>query len=789
MSGTSMATPATAGVVALLLQAKPDLKPEDVKAILMNTADPLSKPYSVFEVGAGRVDPYNAIHSTIELKVAEKTPTIINNKEKQIRIDTAALSFGNKAYTGNDISDTRSVTLLNRGEKSKTFNVSVNFQSNLRGSKDAVKNGVTVDTTSSITLKGISQKKTSVTLTIPKTAEKGIYEGYVVYTNKDNPAETYKIPFGVHYVEQGLADFNLSKNSVSSLDTQYFQYFWGNKVAGTFSLKSHMRYLDIVLTDAKTGMDIGLLNSYDGVGINEGILYNIAPYNGGYYPFTNDPKNPVDYNAVKTKEGHYFVKLIGYDDTGKSYILKRDLFVDNTMPSFDMHVEGEKPGNPFVEFKADQQNVPLTATIKDKVVDEMKSAGLSANQSQNQIWYFYNDPFSPTGQLTVDGNGNATDQIAMIPSQSALHVYFEGIDQATNSAAQKSYYFVKDNTPYVAGTPNLPTRLNALWLKNGDTVTITLTANNIDKVKEAVYNFDTTKTDTKILNIALNPEAQKLGVKDFNVTSTDKSSTVVNSNVKVSFDGTTGVSGDVPMVDITLQIPKGQERLGSSSFYSSAIKSTFTNVDNVVTRPITKTVPINILSYNSTVNGYLFAEGLNKVTSTGTGVDTAKDYTTIGSTVQILDKNGNAYNGTIAKNGSFKILNLPTTKDEYTLKIDIPGHFTQYGDFDSYLPLDDQIGGKYWTNISNEVTGNAVAGDINKDNVIDVMDAIAIQTYWGTNKRSADINFDGNVDAKDLAFVEKNYLLQNKQVDNAPSPKKQYKGETLQSIKNSLGIN
>ncbi len=57
LSGTSMATPATAGVAALLLQSKPDLQPEDVKAILMNTADPLSQPYSVFEVGAGRIDP------------------------------------------------------------------------------------------------------------------------------------------------------------------------------------------------------------------------------------------------------------------------------------------------------------------------------------------------------------------------------------------------------------------------------------------------------------------------------------------------------------------------------------------------------------------------------------------------------------------------------------------------------------------------------------------------------------------------------------------------------------
>lgn len=82
----------------------------------------------------------------------------------------------------------------------------------------------------------------------------------------------------------------------------------------------------------------------------------------------------------------------------------------------------------------------------------------------------------------------------------------------------------------------------------------------------------------------------------------------------------------------------------------------------------------------------------------------------------------------------------------------------------------------------------ATGGDVNKDNVIDVMDALAIQTDWGTNKRSKDINFDGKVDAKDFAFVEKNFEMQNPTVDNAPKPVKQYKGTTLAAIKSALGI-
>ncbi|WP_420490200.1 dockerin type I domain-containing protein [Neobacillus drentensis] len=38
---------------------------------------------------------------------------------------------------------------------------------------------------------------------------------------------------------------------------------------------------------------------------------------------------------------------------------------------------------------------------------------------------------------------------------------------------------------------------------------------------------------------------------------------------------------------------------------------------------------------------------------------------------------------------------------------------------------------------------------------MDVTDALAIQTYWGTNKRSADINFEGTADAKDLALFKR----------------------------------
>jgi len=60
LSGTSMATPMVAGVAALLLEARPDLTPAQVKGILMQTADPIAATNATAQ-GAGVIDPLEAL--------------------------------------------------------------------------------------------------------------------------------------------------------------------------------------------------------------------------------------------------------------------------------------------------------------------------------------------------------------------------------------------------------------------------------------------------------------------------------------------------------------------------------------------------------------------------------------------------------------------------------------------------------------------------------------------------------------------------------------------------------
>jgi serine protease AprX len=60
ISGTSMATPYVAGVVALMLDADPTLTPDEIKQILIDTASKMPG-YEDYEVGAGFVNAYAAV--------------------------------------------------------------------------------------------------------------------------------------------------------------------------------------------------------------------------------------------------------------------------------------------------------------------------------------------------------------------------------------------------------------------------------------------------------------------------------------------------------------------------------------------------------------------------------------------------------------------------------------------------------------------------------------------------------------------------------------------------------
>lgn len=92
LSGTSMATPVVAGGAAVLKQARPQLSPQELKALLMNSAQPLlsrsnkgQEPFHrVSRVGAGRLDLARALASPL-LMWGEESPEAVSVNYKVIQ--------------------------------------------------------------------------------------------------------------------------------------------------------------------------------------------------------------------------------------------------------------------------------------------------------------------------------------------------------------------------------------------------------------------------------------------------------------------------------------------------------------------------------------------------------------------------------------------------------------------------------------------------------------------------------------------------------------------------------
>jgi subtilisin family serine protease len=109
VSGTSMSSPHVAGVAALVAQAHEGWSVEDMKASIVNTADPSGVAnLRISRGGSGLVQPARAVQTSV---VAVGDPM------------TATLNYGFVEFS-TDYSATKTITLRNHGSSAATFNVS-----------------------------------------------------------------------------------------------------------------------------------------------------------------------------------------------------------------------------------------------------------------------------------------------------------------------------------------------------------------------------------------------------------------------------------------------------------------------------------------------------------------------------------------------------------------------------------------------------------------------------------------------------------------------------------------
>ncbi|MCP3741886.1 S8 family serine peptidase [Rossellomorea sp. BNER] len=764
LNGTSMATPHTAGIAALLLDANPGLDPDDIKTILMNTAEPLNGEYSVFEVGAGRVDPYQAVHS--QMKVQVKDETLIPDGEELVAIEnpTGGISFGQHfGEAGNHIRVMKSLNFTNNSDKTKTFEVSIE-ENVIEGTNSLKENGVKVSSSKKIKVKANKEKKNNVFLTVPKSAKTGVYEGYIILTNKANSAEQYRVPFNFRVTEEGFNYLEVFNPALSPFYLNNGFDGYRNRVMFVdFNLSSPMAKMDVILQDGETGKDLGFIGTVDLKNSSENINLGLMAFQGMYNKFTGDSKQPISQEVSYAQPGHYKLKFITTGLSGKVITETRDVFIDLDDPKFESSLD--ESGSPFLEYKPGQETYPFEIQINDSHIEKMQEVGIDVDQSSNFMVYTWNSPF-PSAPIYMDKGGKFVDEIALDESVPALSFTMDGYDMAGNKGLRKQYYFVQE------GTAVTYAKSEEVEANTGDTVHAKLVLDNLNEASKAEWTFG------EIWGV------KSVELVDAKLTDSfaDKATLKVDGDkVTVQFDEASGALDHSEVVEVTLKVQDEQY------IQQAEINPTVevTNINNGTVSVLNAGDKIKISPQFNRVYGNVLPEGFF-VGSEGSEYLDKKDWSKVGASVKLMDTKGNEFDASSSiDNARYTIEKLPLSKDPYTLEMKVPGHFV--------TKSEEQIGFEHNGKLIGMNHGvnpiNLTAGDVNQDNVIDVLDAIDIQEAWKTDNRAADINFDGTVDSKDIKYVQSNYLKQNGHVENAPEPKEEYDGNTLESILEDLGVN
>ncbi|MGM0835127.1 MAG: S8 family serine peptidase [Bacillota bacterium] len=756
MSGTSMATPHVAGIAALMLQKNPEYKPEDIKTVLMNTAVPLNGDYSVFDIGAGRVEPYKAIHSKVEWRVIDETPMLVEGELIDIKEVSGGLSFGSFYGDEGNIRSQKQITINNKDKEKKLFDSKVEFT---KVSTNPNKNGVKVLINKTISVKGKSSIKTNAFLLVPKIVEAGMYEGYITFTNKVDKMESYRIPFSFRTMDSGFNFMELSSVAISPpyLHVKRLYHTKGSVDLG-FRFKSPMERLDLVLSNKATGEDLGYLGMVDLTSAYDGINYNVRNvFNGAYNAFTGDASNPIDSAVTLAQPGLYTIKVMGTSERNIVYTHELDVMVDPQSPILTSSLTNHD--SPVFEYSPDQTEYSLSVKVEDYEIEKMMESGMSVDQSLNTINYSLNSNFNPVIPVRNDGTLDLT--VPLNPGNPFMSYVIYANDAANNRSDKGIYYFAQEGTTYGY------TKSSATVLNMGESFTTLLHLNNVKDMKSASWTIPNFTEYFEL--VEAKPNNHVLTKADSMV-----DVELQGKNLIIKLESDKPLNGDLKAVDLQIKVK-------DAAFHVlGEIKPTAKFLDS---NNVEKSIPhaaeeIKIIPTFSEISGRLFSDAIGY----------EADWTTVGAVVALHDKNGENYASEESINlyREFRVSKLPVTLEPFQLEISLPGHFK--------IAKTLQIG----TMLGEDVLGQLVAlpttmyftpGDVNQDGVIDILDALLIKEHWNTNNRDADINFDGIVDKIDLNSVVNYYLKKNLDIKDAPVPLTEKDGITLEDILKELGIN
>ncbi|WP_078381952.1 S8 family serine peptidase [Sutcliffiella halmapala] len=793
LQGTSMAAPHVAGTAALILQAHPEYTPFDVKAALMNTADEMNGEYSVNEIGSGRINAYEAVHTETLVKVMDKTLHEQDGNLIEIDEETGSIAFGSHFITEDGpIEDSRKVVIQNLNEQElKEYNISVAFLPAKGQVQDAEENGVEVVIPNTVSVEAGKSVEINPTIRVSEHAKFGRYEGYIYIVNTNNE-EAYQLPFSIRVGEKGLEYMRLSRPMISNDASNLHPY--STLYAHVYlKLTSPLEMMDVLVRDGETGDAIGFIGTFNSRNVMTGIDYFIERFfTGEVYPFTNSPTQPISDKKVKLPEGYYTFEMIGYDSEGKSYSKEDIVMIDNTPPVVEVSMEPgiyEVNDSMYtIEAGYDGPAVWVHGNVYDSTVDVLKEKGKNIDQSVNGVlWWEYNYYLHYFLAVNSEGNFRFPAMKSTIDNMTYIDSNLFVFDNATASVGYpqgiKRYQFIKEGTEYAVPS------YDKEKVRLGEEITMTLNLNNIKQLSSGEFTIPFYTKYFEFQNVKVN-EAFKKYAEENGVNVKLDEPTLNNGNVKVGAsmeDSDLIISQGIPFLDITFKVINDEyySLEEGLSFAITAFRYKKTSDSNVTSIRVFRDKSFTILAAHSLVNGNYRPEAFLKDNGQ---LDNTVDYSKLGAKVYAKNMNGKTYEASIIhNNGHFVIDNLPITEQEYDIYVQVPGHLTSK----TTETLGRYVDGELVGSRVITLVDNSVAGDVNGDKMIDINDAIlAVFSYGkknvGVNK--GDINQDGIVDEKDLRYIEKNFLKIGPDAKDGVQPKEKQGNVTLEQLFKSIGL-
>ncbi|PAE26689.1 S8 family serine peptidase [Bacillus sp. 7894-2] len=784
LNGTSMATPHIAGVAALMLQDNPNLDPFDVKTALMNTSDDLKKDYSVYEVGAGRVDAYQAVHSNVSFKVLDKTEHVENGEYVEADEITGSISYGNHYLDSADIKDSRTLQVTNKNGQDQSYDVTVEYHSARNGVQDGVKNNIKVDLPESVTIGAGKTEQLQAAITIPQTAEIGRYEGYIHVVNQDNPKERYQIPFAIRVTDKGI-DFAEPLQPSITTDTPMHQYY----APGThfvFKFKSPMETFDLIVKNAKTGKAVGIVGSYDASAAMPDKEYLIYfGHRGLVYPFTGNKKQPIADYMQKLPEGEYVLDLISRDAEGKTYHHESVGIVDNTPPEVDLDIE---PGvieinDSMLTTEDGHHAFWVHGMVTDKTVDLLQSKGMDYTQKTNIAAYYESEIPFISGFLPLDDDGATKFGVLPEDYETApyqLRLFPWDMATAANMFKSPRYVFMKEGTEHAAS------RFNKNSVKLNDEITMTLDLNNVKNFISGSYEIQPHLDFFELQEVKVNPELQKFADQNGIEIKIDEpvfSKSTVKVGASLLKAGFEGISGDMPFLDVTFKMVDDTNFTRFTSFGLKELSYQKQGQSKAENIPAYSLNHFEFTSTHSRISGNIAPEAF---LTPGGWIDSKYDFTKLKTKVYAKAADGKIYEGSMDSRGLFEVI-VPADKKAYTVYVEVPGHMAEYKNVMASIEKEGEQQGLY-VRINPE---DNLAGDVTQDQIVDIRDLKeAVDHYGEENPKNVhlDMNQDGLVDETDVRWIEKNFLTKGSLAGKGNQPKDRIGKKGLTDFLKMIGL-